>query len=338
MARARLARFFRQRELAEPRVRLVCAQHDLSVVGLRNYVTDDRPNIDEAAPRLIRAGECPACPNRYVHKSTETPTFIGESLRCACCGTSWTIEREAWVADIEEGLQPIDLDLPPLPNPTTIDRSSFEIVVFDDVQSISRILGYELRSIDHLGVGFDARVDEVLDDLLEGIEAASKGKADEQAEIYRSVAESQLDEMTSETIASCAIGLLREIHDLLDQTRSSSETASHIAVPDELFRGFIQDAIDSLPEDFRAKLENVAITVGDRNRDRYLYGIYKGVSLPERQVVQFGHLDVITVYKDEICENCRTLDEVRQEVRETVLHEIGHHFGISDHRLRELGY
>ncbi|HEV8198594.1 MAG TPA: metallopeptidase family protein [Candidatus Polarisedimenticolia bacterium] len=116
----------------------------------------------------------------------------------------------------------------------------------------------------------------------------------------------------------------------------------------ERFELLVAEAIDSLPDDFRQKMNNVAVVVEDLPspreerrfaRGRLLLGLYQGQPLTRRSS-SYGMAfpDKITIYQANIEALCRTEDEIRRQVRKTVLHEIAHHFGIDDHRLRDLGY
>ena len=70
-----------------------------------------------------------------------------------------------------------------------------------------------------------------------------------------------------------------------------------------------------------------------------LLGLYEGIPLTSRTSQYSGVLpDHITIYQQAICAICRTEPEVAEQVRRTVIHEVGHYFGISDGRLRELGW
>jgi len=111
-----------------------------------------------------------------------------------------------------------------------------------------------------------------------------------------------------------------------------------IAVSREQFEGMVADALDSLPPDLGRAMDNVAVLVADRAQGRALFGLYEGVPLTSRGRYAGAVPDRITIYQDAICDVCSTVDEVVAQVRKTVLHEIGHHFGISDGRLRELGW
>jgi predicted Zn-dependent protease with MMP-like domain len=115
------------------------------------------------------------------------------------------------------------------------------------------------------------------------------------------------------------------------------------------FEQLVAEAIESLPDDFKEKLDNVAVVVEDlpspRDARRYgrggrlLLGLYQGQPLTRRDS-RYGMAfpDKITVYQANVEAVCRNDAEVREQVRTTVLHEIAHHFGIDDERLHELGY
>ena len=84
---------------------------------------------------------------------------------------------------------------------------------------------------------------------------------------------------------------------------------------------------------------NVAVTVEHGPGPPGLLGLYQGIPLTSRTSQYAGVLpDRITIYRQAICAICRTEQEVADQVRRTVIHEIAHHFGIDDHRLSELGW
>lgn len=86
-------------------------------------------------------------------------------------------------------------------------------------------------------------------------------------------------------------------------------------------------------------MDNVAVTVEDKPPEPGLLGLYHGVPLTERGDWYSGVLpDRISIYRNEICRVCDTREEVEEEVRTTVVHEVAHHFGIDDRRLEELGW
>lgn len=108
-------------------------------------------------------------------------------------------------------------------------------------------------------------------------------------------------------------------------------------VPPEQFEEFVADALDSIPDEFAARIDNVAFLVEDDSAGGNLYGLYQGTPLPQRHNVAGSMPDRITIYQDAICRACSTEDQVRELVRETVVHELGHYFGMDDEKLRALG-
>ncbi|WP_407663469.1 metallopeptidase family protein [Mycolicibacter senuensis] len=106
------------------------------------------------------------------------------------------------------------------------------------------------------------------------------------------------------------------------------------------FDELVSDALDLIPAQLAAAFDNVVILVEGRNPDEPdLLGLYEGVALTERDSSYAGSLpDTITIYRDALLEMCGSDDEVVEEVRITVIHEIAHHFGIDDDRLHELGW
>lgn len=101
----------------------------------------------------------------------------------------------------------------------------------------------------------------------------------------------------------------------------------------------VADALDAVPEEFAQRLENVAFMVEEDSDSGRLLGLYTGIPLTRRGDHYSAVLpDRITLFRSAICRSCRTEDEVREQVSATVLHEIGHYFGMSDARLRELGW
>ena len=113
--------------------------------------------------------------------------------------------------------------------------------------------------------------------------------------------------------------------------------ASMFVVTEERFKQLVADALDSLPPDLGSAMENVAVLVEERSEGHTLFGLYEGVPLTKRS---YGGAmpDRVTLYQEEICGVCSTEAEVVAQVRKVVIHEVGHHFGISDPRLDELGW
>jgi predicted Zn-dependent protease with MMP-like domain len=112
-----------------------------------------------------------------------------------------------------------------------------------------------------------------------------------------------------------------------------------VEVEPELFEEMVADALDCLPEELGRLMSNVAVTVEHDPGPPGLLGLYEGVPLTSRTTGYAGVLpDHITIYRQEITACCQSAQEVRDEVRRTVIHEVAHHFGIDDRRLSELGW
>jgi predicted Zn-dependent protease with MMP-like domain len=112
------------------------------------------------------------------------------------------------------------------------------------------------------------------------------------------------------------------------------------ALPQARFEELVADALDEVPRELMALLDNVVVLVEDRNPDEPdLLGLYEGYALTERGWDYGGALpDRIMVYRVAICDVCEDEDQVVEEVTITVVHEIAHHFGIDDGRLHALGW
>jgi len=105
------------------------------------------------------------------------------------------------------------------------------------------------------------------------------------------------------------------------------------------FEDMVVTALDGLPAELGQMMRNVAVTVEHDPGPPGLLGLYEGIPLTSRTSRYAGVLpDRITIYRQAICAICRSEDEVADQVRRTVIHEIAHHFGIDDARLRELGW
>ena len=109
---------------------------------------------------------------------------------------------------------------------------------------------------------------------------------------------------------------------------------------DASFEEHVRAALDSLPPELAAALENVAVVVEDEHpTDPDIFGLYSGIPLPERTTHDSGTLpDRIAIYRVPLEESFPDPEELRREIRITVLHELAHLFGIDEERLAELGY
>jgi predicted Zn-dependent protease with MMP-like domain len=112
-----------------------------------------------------------------------------------------------------------------------------------------------------------------------------------------------------------------------------------VEVDPERFEVMLAEALDGLPDELGELMSNVAVTVQHDVGAAGLLGLYQGVPLTRRSTFYAGALpDRITIYRRAICAVCDSEAEVVEQVRRMVIHEVGHHFGIGDARLRELGW
>jgi len=114
------------------------------------------------------------------------------------------------------------------------------------------------------------------------------------------------------------------------------------------FESLVARALARLPKRFRTRLENIAVVVEDWadaatleemgiEPPDTLYGLYQGTDLTRRDSAYGGVLpDMVTIYQGPIEEDCDSLEEMERVVRDTVVHEIGHYFGLDDERLSEI--
>jgi predicted Zn-dependent protease with MMP-like domain len=115
----------------------------------------------------------------------------------------------------------------------------------------------------------------------------------------------------------------------------------------EEFVNFAEEALDSLPKEFRSRIHNVAILVEDfppnqlpaqpGQQRRLLLGIFHGVPATKRSVFNLPTgPDHIVLYQKNIEAICSTEAEVRHQVRQTLIHELGHYFGMTEEQLRDV--
>jgi predicted Zn-dependent protease with MMP-like domain len=169
--------------------------------------------------------------------------------------------------------------------------------------------------------------------------------------LTRWLAESSLpvpDHIREEVLwIASSLDIEREVRPVLDEkvhahdadADPESPVSGGFDVPLDEFKQMVADAVDALPEAFGRAMSNVAVVVEEEADGRRLFGLYEGHPLSKYRIRQWSvHPDKITIYRRTICEHCHTLEEVRGQVYRTVIHEIAHHFGIDDPRLRELGW
>jgi predicted Zn-dependent protease with MMP-like domain len=111
-------------------------------------------------------------------------------------------------------------------------------------------------------------------------------------------------------------------------------------VSNERFEELAAEALAALPPSLSSVMENVAIIVEEEAEGRSLFGLYEGVPLTQRGPMSYNGVlpDRITLYQSAICHFCSSEEDVKRQVQKTVIHEVAHHFGISDPRLEELGW
>ena len=113
----------------------------------------------------------------------------------------------------------------------------------------------------------------------------------------------------------------------------------------EEFEKLADKAVRGLPKFFKDKMQNVVVIVADspdgaqeRRFGRGLLGLYEGIPLLDRGTYYSGAMpDKITIFRKNIEANCSGGKEIAEQVRNVVMHEIAHHFGITDEELRKKG-
>ena len=116
------------------------------------------------------------------------------------------------------------------------------------------------------------------------------------------------------------------------------------------FARFVEQALAELPEPFASHIEQITVEIKDRptrqqlrsvglDPDELLFGLYQGVAMPDRSVEHSGVLpDRILIFQEDHEIACDSPAQLVEEIRTTVLHEIGHHFGMDEDDLDEVGY
>lgn len=105
------------------------------------------------------------------------------------------------------------------------------------------------------------------------------------------------------------------------------------------FDDHVAAALDSLPPDLAAALENIVVVIeGEHPEDPDLFGLYEGIPLPERGDMAGELPDRITIFRLPLEDEFPDPADLEREIRITVLHELGHYFGLDEDRLADLGY
>lgn len=122
-------------------------------------------------------------------------------------------------------------------------------------------------------------------------------------------------------------------------SRCGCRLSPMVTMTAEQFEELVADALDGIPADLGAAMENVAVVVDSVSQPGRLLGLYEGVPLTKRGAHYSASMpDRITIFMATILQHCESPQEVVALVRKTVVHEVGHHFGIDDKRLTELGW
>lgn len=113
-----------------------------------------------------------------------------------------------------------------------------------------------------------------------------------------------------------------------------------IDVSDERFDELVNLALDQIPDEVHDQIRNLVFLVEDYNSESpHILGLYEGVSLTERTFDHTGFLpDTITIYRQALKDYCTSEEMLVEQVRITVMHEIGHYFGLDEDDLHRLGY
>ena len=109
----------------------------------------------------------------------------------------------------------------------------------------------------------------------------------------------------------------------------------------EEFEKLVIDELDALPDDMVEGLENLAFITEDRPEDGSLdlLGLYDGVAITERDIYGFGEMpDRIIMYREPLLDVSADLDELKDQIHITLVHEIAHFYGINDEELHKLGW
>ena len=112
-------------------------------------------------------------------------------------------------------------------------------------------------------------------------------------------------------------------------------------VPPEEFQALVEQALDGLPDEFAELLENIVVVVEEEpdpedlealemDPEDELFGLYQGVPQTERGTSYLALPDRVEIYRGPILRSCANRREVIREVRDTVVHELGHHFGMEE--------
>jgi predicted Zn-dependent protease with MMP-like domain len=105
------------------------------------------------------------------------------------------------------------------------------------------------------------------------------------------------------------------------------------------FEALVEDALEAVPDELWERVENVAVVVEDENPDDPdVLGLYEGLPITDRWDYAGALPDKISIYRIPLCLMCEDEDDLVEEIRVTVVHEIAHHVGIDDDALHKMGW
>lgn len=343
------------------RAAIHCTNHVPGLAAYVRFVSDARPSGDGAAVSAIASGDCPACRPRYLRGFAEVaePRFapltdLGLPVGCDCCGTRWQIvdtpatggSERSWEAVVGAHLQIIG-EPKPIPAGETIDASWFTVDAVDLGKGLVAAVRREIATFD--AASERPAADDLVEDLTESLLAIARKKADEDGELGRIMLEHGLGRDEAARWRSEAERVLALLRALQAPAEARTRTCPRCARPGdgprvsrERFEQLVAEALDSIPPELARRMENVAVVVEDESRSypepSHLFGLYSGVALTRRRHYVGTVPDRITIYQEPITRHCRTEQEIAEQVRRTVIHEVAHHFGIGDPELRALGW
>lgn len=119
------------------------------------------------------------------------------------------------------------------------------------------------------------------------------------------------------------------------------DNSNMVEISDEDFENMVEQEFANIPKYMRDNLENVLIVITDQpvEENPRLYGLYSGHPITKRGTYGFGELpDQITLFKNNMQQHSFDLEQLRKQIKITLVHEIGHYFGLDDQKLHELGW
>lgn len=112
-------------------------------------------------------------------------------------------------------------------------------------------------------------------------------------------------------------------------------------IADEDFDALVEEALELMPQELKAHMDNVVIFVEDSSPEGEppMLGVYDGIALTDRGA-DYGFVppDTVTLYKEQLVDFALDEEDLREQIYITIVHEIAHHYGIDDERLHELGW